>query len=166
MTEEMNEISAKRVYDTLCTALDEIELKYDKKEDDLAIYFIMQGEDIPMDFIIQVHQKPAIVHLISPLPFKIEEEKIPQIAMAVCAANNALLNGAFDLDMQMKRISFRMSLSYYDSLLGKENLKKMVGASVGMTDDFNDMFLMLNKGMISLDNFLETINRNVSRKSE
>ena len=166
MTEEMNEISAKKVYDTLCTALDELELKYDKKEDDLAIFFIMQGDDIPMDFIIQVHQKAAVVHLISPLPFRIEDEKLPEIAMAVCAANNVLLNGSFDFDIQMRRISFRMSLSYYDSLLGKENLKKMVGLSVGMTDDFNDMFLMLNKGLLPLDKFLESISKNFSSESE
>lgn len=144
---------AQGVYQTICDMLDSINFHYDRHDEDLVITLTVNGDDIPMNMIFSVDAEREVVRLFSPMPFKTEEDKRTEMALAVAIANYGLINGSFDYDLSDGEIRFRVTASYRDSILGKDLFRYMISIASSTTDDYNDKFLMLNKGMLSLEQF-------------
>ena len=87
------------------------------------------------------------------------DDKRLDMAVAVSAANNLLVDGSFDYDIKQGRMFFRMTSSFRESLVGKDLFTYMLLCSCKTIDDFNDKFMMLAKGLITLEQFFETINK-------
>ena len=155
MAEELNMQQAQNVYETICRTLDAREWKYDRHDEDLVITFGVQGDDLPMDVVVRVRPKQEVVNVYSSLPFKVPEEQRELGAMMVCAANYGTINGCFDMDLTDGEIRYRMATSYRESLLGDELFNYMIGVSLSTVDRYNDKFLMVLKGMLSLEQFME-----------
>ncbi len=151
---------AQNIYNTICDMLDAREFNYTKHDDDLAISLTMRGEDIPMDIVIMVLEDKQIVRFISPMPFTVPEDKRAEMAVAVCVANCGLYSGSFDYNFPSGEIRFRITTSYKESILGKELFDYMLMVCAFMSDTYNDRFMMLSKGMISLDRFIEMEDEN------
>lgn len=156
MVDEKVLAQAKQVYQTLCDALDGMGLKYAKseRENEFIANFGLKGKDVPMQFILVVDAKRQIVSLLSPMPFKMCEDKRMDGAIATCVATYALADGCFDYDLTDGEIVFRMVTSFRGSLIGKELLQYMVVVASDTIDRYNDRFLMLDKGMLSLADFI------------
>ncbi len=147
---------AKITFATLCQALDNNEWNYKKNEENLSIECGAQGEDLPMDLSINVDPERMIVLLISHMPFVVQEDKRLEMAIAVSAVNNTLVDGSFDYDVSTGHMFFRMTNSFLESKIGQEVFAYMLYCSCHIIDDYNDKFLMLAKGMISIEKFLES----------
>ncbi len=147
--------NAQNVFKTLCEMLDEKKVHYDKHEDELVVTFIMGGKDIPMQLIINVDEERELIRLISPIPVVFEEDKRVEAAIATCQANYYLADGSFDYDFEQGEITFRLTSSYIDSLISKDLLEYMVVITGIAVDEYNDKFLMLAKGMISVQDFFK-----------
>jgi hypothetical protein len=146
---------AKIVYETICKSMDDRGWHYKREEEDMVIRCGARGDDLPMDIIIHVNTKAQVVSLISPLPYKIKEDKRVEAALAICVANYGLVNGSFDYDLSDGSIHFRVVSSYRESILGTELFDYMIGISVHTVDKYNDKFLMISSGMMSFEQFLE-----------
>lgn len=55
------------MYDTICAAIERREWKYQKDEERLVINFGVNGDDIPMQFIMVVDAERQLVRMMSPL---------------------------------------------------------------------------------------------------
>lgn len=155
MSQEIDLKKGKEMYNLLCEAMKIQEWKYNAHPDDLVINFTVQGEDIPMEFIVAIDPKRELVRLLSRLPFKMSKEHIVDGAIATCQANYNLVDGSFDFDVADGTIDFRMTSSYRESVVSPEMILYMVNYATGAVDDYNDKFLMLSKGAISLADFLK-----------
>ena len=145
---------AKTVYETACQALTNKDWKFKRHDEDLTLTFGARGDDLPMDFVLIVNPKAQVISLFSVLPYKISEEKRVDASLAVNIANYGLINGCFDYDIRDGEIRFRMCSSYRDSLIGEELIYYMVMASATTIDSYNDKFLMISKGMYTIDEFV------------
>lgn len=145
---------AKANYNALCKKLDEMGWKYEKFEEDFVIKSGVRGEDLPIEFIIVVNPDTQIIRYMSQLPFNVGEDKRIDTAIAVCAANNGLVDGNFDYDVLTGEIIYRMTANFRESLLGGDVFEYMVIVSSKIVDKYNDRFLMLSKGMLSIEQFL------------
>ena len=150
---------ALQVLDRLCEAMDSHDWKYNVNRDALVIQTGAQGEDLPMDLIIRVDENRQLVMLLSKLPFTVKEDKRLDMAVAVSIVNNRLVDGCFDLDVKTGVLGFRMTSSYIESVLGKDLFAYMLFCSCGTIDDYNDKFMMLSTGMISLEQFMDAMNK-------
>ncbi len=157
---EVNYAKANEVFNTLCSTLDSINFKYDAKPEDLLIISGMSGDDFPMSFFIKINAGAQVISFISPLPFNISEEKRVELAVAICAVNNILLDGSFDYDIDDGSISFRLTSSYRESTIGNDLFTYMIAVSTKTIDDFNDKFFMVDKNMMTLEQFLESLKNN------
>ncbi len=157
---EANLAKAQEVFETLCSTLDGIGFKYDAKPEDLLIISGMAGDDFPIKFLIRINPDAELISFISFLPFDISEEKRVELAVAICAVNNRLLDGSFDFDLDDGAISFRLTSSYRESNIGKELFIYTIAIATKVVDEFNDKFFMINKGMMSLEQFLESLKAN------
>lgn len=146
---------AKSVYDTICKSLDARGWKYTEHADDLVITCGARGEDLPVDIILRVNPRAQVVSLFSPMPYKIAEDKRVEAALAVCIANYGLINGSFDYDLSDGEIRFRLVSSYRESILSEALFNYMIVVSAGTVDDYNDKFLMVSKGIMSVEDFIK-----------
>ena len=149
---------AKEIFDALVDMLDTRDWKYEKFEEDLVIKSGIKGEDLPIEFIVVVKPKNQVVQLLSRLPFQIPEEKRVDAAIAICVANNGLVDGSFDYDISDGDITFRLTTSYRESTLGADLFEYMILVSAGTIDDYNDKFFMIAKDMMSIQQFIEKEN--------
>lgn len=154
---EPNLEQARAVFDTLCRTMDRLEWHY-KKISDLSLECGAKGDDLPMELTIKVDEERSLVRLISLLPFSIPEDKRLDVVVAISALNNALVDGCFDLDLGDGALFYRMTNSYMDSELGEEVFEYLLYSSCQIIDEYNDRFLMLSKGMISLQDWISKIN--------
>ena len=155
MTEEKELELAKRVFEDMCQAMDKQEWQYDRHDEDLVVTIRMQGKDIPVGLILRVNAAAQVVSVYSVLPVKVPDEKLVDVAVAVCIANDGMINGGFDLDMGKKQIVWRMCTTYRGSLLGSEAYAYMVVVSTGTVDKYNERFMMLAEDRIGLKKFME-----------
>lgn len=155
MTDAEKLTKAKATYATLCSALDKDEWHYKKDEEELTIKCGARGEDLPIEIIIQVDAGRQLVYLLSPMSFEIKEDNRLDVAVAISYINNMLVHGCFDYNINTGTIVFRMPNSFMDSTLGEEVFRYMLYCACKTVDEYNDKFLMLSKGMLSLEKFLE-----------
>lgn len=156
MADFRNPEKAKATFATLCQALDNMSWRYKKDEEKLSIECGARGDDLPMDITIKVDADRMLVLLLSHFPFTIQEEKRLDAAIAVSAINNVLVDGCFDYNISSGNMFFRMTNSFIESTMGEEVFKYMLLCSCKTIDEYNDKFLMLSKGMITVEQFLST----------
>jgi len=149
---DVNMETAKNVYGTVCTALDEFGLNYNKIEEDLLITFSLKGDDMEHNLLIVVNPQKEVIQVAEKLPFKISEEKAADIAIAMCYANDVLLNGKFSSDLK-ERLHYDVTQIYSGSLIGVDTVKRMIMALVYTVEEYDDKFLALNKGYLKPEDF-------------
>lgn len=146
---------ARKVYDTMVRALKAKEWKFDEHPEDLTITSGYSGEDIPIHFIVKLDAEREVLQFVSQLPFKMSEEKRVDGAIAVCVANYGMVNGSFDYDINDGEIRFRLTTSTCGCEIGEEFFMNMFAIALLTIDRYNDRFLMLDKGALTLQQFIE-----------
>lgn len=150
-----NKILAQNVYKTVCSALDSRNWNYQKLENDLVVSFGINGDDIPMEFIIMADAERQLIRLLSQIPFKMPGDKRMEGAIAVCMANNHLITGSFEYDLADGSIVFRISYPFHSSTVGEEAIHYLIDCACASVDAYNDQFLALSKGLLTIEKFIE-----------
>ncbi len=148
---------AKEVFDTLCAAIEARNWVYKKEEEKLLVYFGVNGNDLPMRFIMTVDVERQLIRLLSPLPFEFPEDKRVEGAVATCAVTYLLSDGSFDLSLQRGSCWFRLTASFKESTVGEGLFQYMISYACAAVDVFNDRLEALSKGTMSLNEFLTAI---------
>ncbi len=159
MADERIELTEK-VYATLCSALDNRNWTYEKIEDDKekpAVYFGVGGDDIPMKFFVIVDSRMQIIRVTSPLPFKFCEEKRVEGAIAIGMATSVIANGCFDYDITDGSVAYRITSVFRDSVIGEELINYLINCACALIDRFNDKFLAIDKGVLSVEDFYKSL---------
>ena len=159
MSEEMNLAHAQKTFLKLCSALDKHNWKYTKNLEELRIDCGAQGEDLPMDIVIKVEAKRMIIALLSKLPFTVQDAARLDMAIAVSAVNYLLVDGSFDYNITNGSLFFRMTNSFLESEMGDDMFTYMLMCSCITIDEYNDKFLMLAKGLMTIDQFIGMLNQ-------
>jgi hypothetical protein len=157
MSEENELKQAQAVYKSLCDMLDERKWNYDRHDDELTITCGTQGDDLPIDLVIQINKQLQIITLLSKLPFVVKDERRVFVAIAVSQANNGMVDGSFDFNCLSGSIIFRMTSSYRESLISKDLLEYMLLCSCYTIDEYNDKFFVVAKNDMSIDEILDYI---------
>ena len=152
--EEIKAARAKKAYSDLCTHLDAIGLKYTRHDDDKVITLTLRGDDLPIEMILAVRERQEVIQLLSYIRPKTPEDKCIDAAVAVNVANYGLIFGSFDYDISDGEICWRAVLPYRDAAITKDQVDYLVMVSAATIDKYNDRFLMLNKGMMTMEQFI------------
>lgn len=154
MADEIKIALAKTVFNTLCVAIEKRNWSFKKNEEELSVAFDVNGDDIPMRFIMIIDIERQLIRLFSPMTFSMSEEKRIDGAIATCHATYEVTDGGFDYDLSSGSIMFRMTASFYDSTIGEELLQYMISNACYYVDEYNDKFLAIDKGFISISDFI------------
>ncbi len=146
---------AEIVYATVRKALDEREWHYDADDQKLSVECGVRGDDLSIPLKIFIDEKRQRVVLYSHIPFDMAEDKRVEGAIVTGMASYSLADGCFDYNMENGAILFRMSNSYRESILGVGLINYMISCAVHTVDEYNDRFLMVSKGLMSVAQFKE-----------
>lgn len=155
MSDEKNMELSQQVYRTLCYALNNEGLRFGKDDAELRVWFGVNGEKLPMQFIIAIDNDRQLIRLISPMPYKIQEKKKVEVAVAVCAVSFKMADGSFDYDLADGQIVFRLTASYRDSFIGAGLFQYMISCACAMVDTYNAQFKAIDEGDLSVADFLK-----------
>ena len=155
MTDEVKIQHARAMYEKTKEMLNEKGVQFHVDDEKMMINFLIGGDDIPMDIYIISDAGGQKLRMLSKMPVTVDPEKMIEMATAVCIANNGLYMGNFDYVVTEGMIFFVIQQSYLDTDLSKELIDLMVAATIDSVDKYNDRFLMLNKGMLTLEKFIE-----------
>ena len=159
MADKNELMQAKVTFDTLCKMLDQRGWKYNKNEEKFSIDCSAQGDDLPIDIVMEVDAERKLVILLSQLPFIVPEDKRAEASLAVSAVNYTMVDGSFDYNFMNGKIVFRLTSSYRDSMISVSALEYMLMVSCGTVDEYNDQLLMFVKGRMSLEQIIEAANK-------
>lgn len=158
MEEEQKRIeTAAQNTEVLLAMLEHRKLKYTIEErtdvrTHIRIHFT--GEDLPMTLHIILRTDRQIVSVLSVMPFRIDEARRNEAAIAVTAANHGLIDGSFDLNMQTGEIRFRLTSCFIGTVLSEALYAYLMFVSAETIDRYNDRFRDLNEGKLDLEGFL------------
>jgi hypothetical protein len=154
MIDETKMAHAQQVYQTLCEAIERRQWKFGKDEAKLLVHFGVRGDDMLMNFILMVDAERQLIRLLSPMPYKMSEGKRMEGAIATCAASYGMADGSFDYNLATGEIVFRMTASFRESVIGEGLFQYMISCSCAMVDKYNDQFLGIDKGELSIGEFI------------
>ena len=146
---------ARVTFETMCRALDQRSIRYQKDEEKLWVRFGVRSDGLPVDILLRMDVQRQLVILLSQLPFRMSREHLTDGALAVTAANFILADGSFDYNLNDGGMMFRLTASFRDSMLGEGLFEYMMVTAVRTVDRFSDRLLMLSKGRMTLDEFIE-----------
>ncbi len=157
MTQEEMIARARETYEGLCKMMDDKEIHYERDDAAMTVACRMQGDDLPISLDIRVDADRQMLSIFSHLPFQIQEDKRLDVALAVCAINDTLVDGSFDYNIGRGSMLFRMTQTFRGCRLSQDAFEYLVFCTCAMMDRFNDRFLMLSKGHLPLEKFLESV---------
>jgi len=159
MNEQQNKENTQKAIHNFCSMMDSMDFKYDLKEDEQLIITGVKGEEMNIPLKIFFVEEIQLVTVFSKLPFEIPKDKRLDLAVALCAVNNRLANGTFDIDLSDGTIVFRLSNSYAGSELGKDTYEYLLFGTCHVVEEYNDKFYMLSKGITDLESFLQAVEK-------
>lgn len=143
-----------KVYQAFQEHLKKNDFNFNAHDDRLVINLTVNGDDLPIQTIIHVHDERDVVQILCYMP-KAPEEKRPEVAVAVAVANYGIVNGSFDFDMNDGELRFRVTHNFADGVPSDDVIRYLLGIAFTTADRYNDRFFMLCKGMITLEQFIE-----------
>lgn len=154
MTDEMKKYKAQQAFDTLCASLDKDNWKYGKKEEEFIVYYNETGDDLTMQCLIMVDAERQVIRFLSTLPVQLSDDKLIEGAVACCIVNSQVAYGSFDLAIPDGRLTYRMTYSFKDSIMGKDFYREMRCFATTVLDKYNDKFVALAEGRLRATDFL------------
>ena len=145
--------NAQAVYDTMIRALKGIDWKFQELGDHV-IRYTYTGKDFPMDFLVMIRDKADMVLFRTVMPCRIPDDKMTEALLATHMANNKFRMGEFVLDFERKQVSFALNPLYEDATPREEWFIYLMQLAHMVADEYNDKFMMLAKGMISLQDII------------
>ena len=152
--------SAAAVFNTIIRHLDGMKFKYDIMDspgEGHMIHLTMRGDDLPISLYIIVDADKELIIIKSPEFTKFAADKIDLAAKAVCAINDAILDGSYALNIDTGNVMWTITSCFRGSLVGEETIHYLMGVSVTTLDHYNELFMLLNMGAIDFDTFREKI---------
>ncbi len=156
---DMQKERARAAYEAFAKGLEAMDWKFSRKDEDMVIKCGARGDDLPIDLFIKMFERLQLVQVFSPLPFTVKEDKRLDMAVAMAAVNNKIVDGCFELDISDGTALFRMTYRYPDELPNAEVVQYLMLCTCQTVDEYNDKFLMLAKGMLSLEQFIAAENK-------
>ena len=115
----------------------------------------MLFRSIPLRIFVDGERQRIVLY--SQIPFYMADDKRVEGAIITGMATYSLADGCFDYNIDNGAIVFRMSNNYRDSILGVGVVNYMISCAVHTVDEYNDKFLMVSKGLMTVEQFKEGI---------
>ena len=146
--EEKSLKNAKKVYETLCGALDSIGWRYERHDDDFIVTLGVNGEDIPMWLVIGVDADKELIRCMSRIPVAFDSENMVDGSIACAYATWRIIDGRFVIDISKGEVNFEISSSFalYSSSDISLKSKAFILFKIESENVFNELYIDISVG--------------------
>lgn len=148
--------NTKKNFAALIAALEKRKLKYTVQSTDPDrphVVISFTGEDLPLSLHIVMWGDRQVISILSAMPFHITEDRRMEAALAVTCANQRLIDGSFDLNMENGELRFRLTSTFLGTVMTEEAFIYMIYTAADTIDRYNDRFMLVNTGELSAEEF-------------
>lgn len=142
-----------RVFETLKSALTKKDWNYHEIPGENAIISNATGEDFPINYIFRIDSERSGVVFKTDTIANFDKDRREIGAIATCIANHSLVYGHFDFDLATGNLHYTLFDSLFDSNVGEDFFLNIMSAAISVADRYNDRFLLLSKGLITIMDF-------------
>lgn len=157
MADKIKTEKAVNVYHKLIETLDSIGWQYSILEDEPGVTYTVNGDDMIMEFIVTINPDAQILHFLSVLPMRFDEDKRLDGLMAACAVSSTVPWGTFSFNMENSKIVYGASSIFSDCEVNEGWFTQQMDMAHAVVDMFNDRFLALAKGYMTIEEFIAQI---------
>ena len=157
MADVKNMHKAQATFRALRQALDAQNWRYNADEEMLALETGAEGDGLPIQLVLRVDPDRMLLMALGKIPFVVSEDKRIDMALAICAVNDFMVNGSFDLDVATGKLYFRLTNTLEGVQPSDELFYYMLFCACKTIDEYSNTFLMLDKGLLSLEQFLNSL---------
>ena len=156
----MTNRQAQVCYNTITQALDNMGWKYTEDNSTLRIKYDAYGEDLCATYIFAISAEKETVTLTCTLPYRAPRHDRGNFAKAMALANSRFYNGSFEFNPQTREVLYRMTTFLKGGMsFSVEAATYMIDTSCDTVDKYNDKFLAVGKGYLTLDQFISLITK-------
>lgn len=152
---DVNYTAAENVFNKIDAYLKSKDWHYDKNPEKFEFKYQVGGDDLPMHFTLFVDAGRQMIRSLSFMPFEFAEDKRIEGAVAVCVANYGMVEGSFGYDISNGTIYHKIAVPYMDIEVSDGLIEYIMGLGMTMVDKYNDRFFALNKGYITIADFMK-----------
>lgn len=150
--------SAQTEFKSVCSVLDSRYWQYEKNEDALEVNFTADGKTMPLSVRVKVNPEHMTVTVfVYMLPVELPEGKDAQLAIAAALLNEEVVHGSFDVDFSARRMFFRVSTSYRNSVIDEEAYFYLIAVAFSTVDNVAATIKALCDGKVNVEQMLEKI---------
>lgn len=154
--------TTEQVYQTAIKAFDELKWHYNRDDENQVITCNVKGDDLTIKIFFRVMTNQNTMYVLSEMPFSIKEDKRMEMCVATTIANNTMLNGSFELNIETGYLGFKVLCPFDGMTPTTEVCKHLIGLTCNMTDIYNDKFLAVANGGMTLNQFKEFADKALS----
>ena len=154
MADTMKHEKALQVYRTACAVLDARQWKYQRDDEAMILRFAVRTEDDPVYYVLIVDEERQMLRLSSPMGFKVSPSKRTELAIATTVATRYMWDGNFDYDLKTGNLGFRLTASFRGSEIGAAMVEYFIDWTDVAVDHFNEKFAAINKGEMTVEEFI------------
>lgn len=144
-------------YDLLCNTLNEMGWRYERDKSKLSVETMVQGEDIPIRYFIQIVPDVQLLQIYSHMPFTVPEDKRLEMSYILNCINSKLVDGSFDFNIDNGGLLFRVTSSFIDSEIGNLVFTYAIQITAAVVDEYNDKLYEYAEGKITFEQLMEKI---------
>lgn len=148
---------AQAEFEAVCAVLKRRNWQCKKDDENLEVGFISEGKNMPLSVNMKVNPELKTVTAFVHLPFELPEGKDEQFAIATALLNEEVIHGNFEVDFAARRMYFRMSTSYRNSLMDKEAYFYLIAVAFSTVDGVAAGIKTLCDGKITVEQILAKV---------
>ena len=118
---------------------------------------MVQGEDIPIRYFIQIAPDAQLLRIYSHMPFTVPEDKRLEMSYILNYINSKLVDGSFDFNIDNGGLLFRVTSSFIDSEIGNLVFTYAIQITAVVVDEYNDKLYEYAEGKITFEQLMEKI---------
>ncbi len=156
-------VKERKIFEGYCAYMEKTGFSYRKfeNEEEFAIsMYTVDKNDIPITLIIRIPYGAERIMYLAQMPGTMEKSKILDGAVATCMVNDVIAVGNFDYDVMKGNTFFRYGYCTYGGImLDEEAFAGLTRIIVLTIELYNEKFLMLADGRLTLEEFFEQVRR-------
>ena len=155
MSDEMNMQRAKAAYEVVKEAFTSRGLGFESLDNRLAIRLGIKNDKGQTNVMVMVNSAAQAIAMYSVLPFTVDTNKSAAMALAVCDANEKLLQGSFDFNTKEGRVIAKVTNSFVDMEVSKGMVSVMFVRLMKMLEEYSEKLRSASKGIVDLSGYFD-----------
>ena len=136
-----------KVFETVCAAITEAGLRYERNDAKRVIEFTLAANPFPVAYRIAVRAANKTISFFSELPFRVPKDRAEWFAKRLSKlVFDNLYVGTFDFNPDNGLIVFRTEIMYQESLISKQTIQLMKNIVYDTVTKHTEALFRLSRG--------------------